>query len=526
MNAEQFRKAMHEITEFIIDYKENMGKDIRVLPAVEPGYLPPLLPSDAPRTGESWTNIMDDFNDLIMPGITHWQHPQFHAYFPSGNSYPSILGDLLSSGLGIIGFSWLSSPACTELETIIMNWLGKMVGLEESLLPFKIKNNQSVDPPHTGGGVILGSASECTLVSMLAARCKAIGKYKKIHGNVDDGVVLSKLVAYTSKLAHSCVEKNANIALVKIRLLEPDKDSYSLRGSTLEDEINNDISQGLIPFFVCGTFGTTGCCSFDNVAEIGLICQKHDVYLHIDAAYAGNALICEELRYLMPGISLADSFSFNPNKWMLTNFDCSCLWVKNRYTLKKCLSIHPSYLQYSQMNETIDYKDWGIALSRRFKSLKLWFTIRSYGIKGLQEYIRNHVRLAANFESLVLSDNRFEIFGKVTLGLVCFRLKGSNTLNKNLVDNLNANGNIHLTPAIINDKQVIRFCVTSERSSMDDIKFAWELIKETANLVKEIEKLKQKKRKILFKVPFVVSRFKFQSNLLNQNVIVYEVNAI
>jgi len=321
-------------------------------------------------------------------------------------------------------------------------------------------------------------------------------------------------------------KKNANISLVKIRLLEPDSESFSLRGFTLEEQIELDIQQGLIPFFVCGTFGSTGCCSFDNMPEVGEVCKKYDVYLHIDAAYAGNALICEELRHLMPGISYADSFSFNPNKWMLTNFDCSCLWVKNRHILKKCLSIHPSYLQYKQMNETIDYKDWGIALSRRFKSLKLWFTIRTYGLNGLQEYIRNHVRLASNFERLVLSDNRFEIFGKVTLGLVCFRLKGTNILNKTLVDYLNSNGKIHLTPAIINDKQVIRFCVTSEKSKLEDINFAWDQIKETADLVKELERHKLKKRKILLKVPYLVCKFKFQSNLLNRDLVVYEVNAV
>jgi len=211
MNADQFRKAVHDLTELIIDYKENLGKETRVAPDVQPGYLSPLIPANAPQKGENWNNIMTDFNDIIMPGITHWQHPQFHAYFPSGNSYPSILGELLSSGLGIIGFSWSSSPACTELETIVMDWLGKMAGLDKSLLPFPNRNSfdkaQPEDSQHTGGGVILGSASECVLVSMLAARCQAIQKYKQQYGDVDDGIVLDKLVAYTSTLSHSCVEK-------------------------------------------------------------------------------------------------------------------------------------------------------------------------------------------------------------------------------------------------------------------------------------------------------------------------------
>jgi len=456
---------------------------------------------------------MADVDEQIMPGVTHWQHPSFHAYFPAGNSYPSILGDMLSSGLGIIGFSWASSPACTELETIVLQWLGKMSGLHKSLLPFeetkenfinmKSSTNQNttnsiltkrlanieekgiineVYTQHTGGGVLLGSASECVLVSMLAARSKAILNYKRTEKIEEDGVILSKLVAYASKLSHSCVEKAAMISLVKIRHLQVD-DNYSLRGQTLEDAMNKDIANGLIPFYVCGTFGTTGCCSFDNMIEIGKVCKKKNVYLHVDAAYAGNALICKELRTLMPGTEYVDSFSTNPNKWLLVNFDTSCLWVKDKFTLTNALSVDAVYLQYRQMDKAIDYRHWGIPLSRRFKSLKLWFTIRSYGVEGLQSYIRNHVQLAREFEKLLLSDKRFEIFGKVTLGLVCFRLKGSDVLSRNLLQFLNKSRLIHLIPAVVNDTYIIRFCVNSKKADINDIINSWNIIKSAADHV-------------------------------------------
>lgn len=530
MDTDEFRVRGKEMVDFIADYLENI-KTRRVTPEIEPGYLSKLISLTAPKSGENWNDIMNDVENKIMPGITHWQHPGFHAYFPAGNSYPSILGDMLSSGLGIIGFSWASSPACTELETIVLHWLGKMSGLHKSLLPFEENENNEIDMNskvnklttnsilansipeevdtnkeltiHSGGGVLLGSASECVLVSMLAARSKAILNYKRNYSNEEDGIILSKLVAYASKLSHSCVEKAAMISLVKIRLLDVD-DNYSLRGETLEKAMQNDIANGLIPFYVCGTFGTTGCCSYDNVIEISQISQKFDAYLHVDAAYAGNALICEELRKLMPGIEHVDSISSNPNKWMLINFDSSCLWVKDKYMLTRALSVDPVYLQYRQMDKAIDYRHWGIPLSRRFKSLKLWFTIRSYGVQGLQKYIRGHVLLAKEFEKLLLSDKRFEIFGKVTLGLVCFRLKGPDILSKNLLTLLNESGKVQLTPTIVNDKYIIRFCVNSKKANIEDITNSWEIIKAAAEItVKEplysLERFESKKFKAFLK---------------------------
>ncbi|RNA14764.1 tyrosine decarboxylase-like, partial [Brachionus plicatilis] len=481
MDSDEFRIKGKELIDYIADYMENI-KDERVTPDVEPGYLKSLLPREAPVKAEQWDSIFKDFESKILPGITHWQHPRFHAYFPAGNSYPSILGEILSAGLGIVGFSWASSPSCTELETIVMDWLGRLLNLPKFLLPFsdetenghlsekdeskgendeleKESDDVILDPKPVGGGVVLGSASECVLVALLSARGNTLRKLKSQHPFVEDGVLLSKLVMYTSKLAHSCVEKAGMIAMVKIRLLDHDE-NYSLRGATVEKAIKDDKSNGLIPFFVSCTLGTTSCCSFDNLVEVGNVCKREEVYLHVDGAYAGSALICEEFRYFSVGLE-----------------------VKDKYMLTKALSVDPIYLRYKEMDKAIDYRHWGIALSRRFRSLKMWFTIRSYGLEGLQRYIRGHVRLAKYLEKLILGDSRFEILGKVVLGLLCFRLKGPNSLSQNLLFVLNDSGKIHMVPSMLDEKYVIRFCVNAENSTEQDMDAAWDLIKSYADQI-------------------------------------------
>ena len=477
MDADEFRIRGKEVVDFIADYLENV-KDRRVTPDVEPGYLRAQLPHDPPVKGEKWETIFKDFEDKILTGVTHWQHPRFHAYFPAGNCYPSIIGEMLSAGLGIVGFSWAASPACTELETIVLQWLGKMIGLPEVFLPFRDteEENENDHICNMGGGVILGSASECVLVALLSARTETLSRMREENPATEDGHNLSKLVMYTSKLGHSCIEKAAMIAMVKIRLLDTDED-YALRGETLEKAIQEDRKKGLVPFFAACTFGTTAVCSFDCLEEIGLVCNRESVHLHVDGAYAGSALICPEFREFAHGLQLVDSFNFNPNKWMLVNFDCSCLWVKDKYKLTKALSVDPVYLRYREMDKAIDYRHWGIALSRRFRALKIWFTLRSYGVEGLQKYIREHVRLAKVFEQCILSDPRFEIVGHVTMGLVCFRLKGPNSLSQSLLYLLNDSGRIHMIPSMIDGKYAIRFCVNYKNACEDDIRSAWDLIR-------------------------------------------------
>ncbi|XP_068143675.1 aromatic-L-amino-acid decarboxylase isoform X4 [Drosophila tropicalis] len=422
---------------------------------------------------------MNDVEEKIMPGVTHWQHPRFHAYFPAGNSFPSILGDMLGDGIGCIGFSWAASPACTELETIVLDWLGKAIGLPDHFLALKEGS--------TGGGVIQTSASECILVTMLAARAQALKRLKSQYPFVEEGHLLSKLIAYCSKEAHSCVEKAAMICFVKLRILEPD-DNASLRGKTVAEAMEEDELQGLVPFFVSTTLGTTGSCAFDNLPEIGKQLQKYSyVWLHVDAAYAGNSFICPELKPLLKGIEYADSFNTNPNKWLLTNFDCSTLWVRDRIRLTSALVVDPLYLKHGYSDAAIDYRHWGVPLSRRFRSLKLWFVLRSYGISGLQHYIRHHIKLAKLFEELVLKDNRFEICNEVKLGLVCFRLKGTDKLNEKLLSIINESGKLHMVPASVNERYIIRFCAVAQNAKSEDIEYAWDTIVDFANELLEKE---------------------------------------
>ncbi|EDW61660.1 aromatic-L-amino-acid decarboxylase [Drosophila virilis] len=478
MDSTEFRKRGMEMVEYICNYLETLGER-RVTPSVEPGYLRHLLPSEAPHEPEDWDQIMNDVEDKIMPGVTHWQHPRFHAYFPAGNSFPSILGDMLGDGIGCIGFSWAASPACTELETIVLDWLGKAIGLPDHFLALKEGS--------TGGGVIQTSASECVLVTMLAARAQALKRLKAQHPFVEEGHLLSKLMAYCSKEAHSCVEKAAMICFVKLRILEPDENA-SLRGQTIGEAMEEDELQGLVPFFVSTTLGTTGSCAFDNLPEIGNELKKFPcVWLHVDAAYAGNSFICPELKPLLKGIEYADSFNTNPNKWLLTNFDCSTLWVRDRIRLTSALVVDPLYLKHGYSDAAIDYRHWGVPLSRRFRSLKLWFVLRSYGISGLQHYIRHHIKLAKRFEELVLKDKRFEICNQVKLGLVCFRLKGSDKLNEKLLSTINESGKLHMVPASVNDRYIIRFCAVAQNATAEDIDYAWDIIVDVANELLEKE---------------------------------------
>ncbi|CAF1083787.1 unnamed protein product, partial [Didymodactylos carnosus] len=508
MDSDEFRRRGKEMVDYIADYITNISAR-RVTPEVEPGYLRPMLPKNAPDEPEPWDDIMKDVETAIMPGITHWQHPRFHAYFPAGNSYPSILGEMLSAGLGIVGFSWAASPACTELETVMLDWLGRMMALPKVFLPFDINRDykdsdddetnsdsesyelSDVDKDDTVDGTVEDGlmmngkksrhkASECVLVAMLCARAKKVASQRLIDPHIEDGQLLSKLVAYTSKLAHSCVEKAGLIAVIKVRQLYVD-DHYSLRGKTLEESIKADKEKGLIPFFVSGTLGTTSCCSYDNLEEIGEICRREQLWFHVDGAYAGSAFICEEFRYLMKGIHYADSYNTNPNKWLLINFDCSCFWVRDKFALVNAMSVDPLYLQHKHAQKAVDYRHWGVALSRRFRALKLWFTIRNYGVTGLRHYVREHCRLAKVFEGLLRKDHRFEIVGDVTLGLVCFRLIGSNKLSQKLLLSLNDSGKIHMVPSMVNDIYIIRFAVCSKDATDDDMRVAFDIIQSHAN---------------------------------------------
>nr|XP_050864534.1 histidine decarboxylase isoform X2 [Vespula vulgaris] len=471
MNLEEYRKHGKEMVDYIADYLENI-RSRRVYPAVSPGYLRNVLPASAPVNGEPWEEIFADIERCIMPGVTHWQSPHMHAYFPALNSPTSLLGDMLADAINCLGFTWASSPVCTELEMIVMNWLGKMIGLPEQFLHRPGVNG--------GGGVIQTTASESTLVSLLAARTRAIRDVQESEGDQTSADINSRLVAYCSDQAHSSVEKAGLIGLVKMRYIESDAD-LSMRGEALQEALARDRADGLLPFFVCATLGTTGACSFDNLMEVGPICEKNGLWLHIDAAYAGSAFICPEFRGWLQGIEYADSFAFNPSKWLMVHFDCTAMWVKNSQALHRTFNVDPIYLKHENSGLAIDFMHWQIPLSKRFRALKLWFVIRNYGISGLQKHIREGVRLAQKFEALVLADTRFEIPATRHLGMVVFRLRGENNWTERLLKKMNSRGRVHCVPAALHGKYVIRFTVTSTNTTNEDILKDWAEIRNTAN---------------------------------------------
>ncbi|XP_022109835.1 aromatic-L-amino-acid decarboxylase-like [Acanthaster planci] len=470
-NSADFRQWGKEMVDYIADYLDNIA-DRPPLSQVEPGYLRKLIPEEAPHYPDKWQDVFADIERIIMPGVTHWHSPHFHSYFPTGNSYAAILGDMLSDAIGCIGFSWISSPACTELEMVTLDWLGKMLRLPDSFL--------SCTEGGQGGGVIQGTASESTVMALLSAKMRSIRQYKALQPERDQYEIMSKLVAYTSEYAHSSVERASLISSVKMRML-PCDDKYALRGETLAKAIQEDKAEGLIPAFVCATIGTTPSCAFDNLEEIGPICEAEKVWLHVDAAYAGTALICPEFRSLANGIELADSFNFNPHKWMRVNFDCSAMWVRNQTDLVGAFQVDPTYLKHEHEGKVVDYRHWHIPLGRRFRSLKLWFVLRLFGVSQLQEHIRKQVNLAHEFEALVRKDARFEIVADVVLGLVCFRLKGTDVENEELLRRVTKTGKVFLVGSHLNKQFVIRFAVCAPQTTSEDIHYAWNAITEETN---------------------------------------------
>ncbi|KAL1496927.1 hypothetical protein ABEB36_007978 [Hypothenemus hampei] len=472
MEANQFREFGKAMIDYTAEYLENI-RDRRVVPTVKPGYLRPLIPENAPEKPEKWEDVLKDIERVIMPGVTHWHSPRFHAYYPTANSYPAIVADILSGAIACIGFTWIASPACTELEVVMLDWLGKALGLPEEFLACS---------GDKGGGVIQGTASEATLVALLGAKARTIAATKKKYPELKESDIVARLVGYTSSQSHSSVERAGLLGGVKLRSLQPDKNN-KLRGETVAQAIKEDREAGLIPFYCVVTLGTTSSCTFDCLDEIGPVCNENETWLHVDAAYAGSAFICPEYRYLMNGIEKADSFNFNPHKWMLVNFDCSAMWLKDPSWLVDAFNVDPLYLKHEQQGSAPDYRHWQIPLGRRFRSLKLWFVLRLYGIENLQKQIRTHIGLAHYFEKLVKTDDRFEITEEVLMGLVCFRLKGSNQTNEELLRRINGRGVIHLVPSKIRDTYFLRLAICSRFTEERDIDVSWKEVKEAANEV-------------------------------------------
>ncbi|XP_020599476.1 tyrosine decarboxylase 1 isoform X2 [Phalaenopsis equestris] len=417
MDAEQLRENAHMMVDFIADYYKNL-ESFPVLSQVKPNYLCELLPDSAPQRPESLQDILKDVHEKIIPGVTHWQSPNYFAYYPCNSSIAGFLGEMLSAGFNIVGFSWIASPAATELETIVLDWVAKMLKLPNQFL--------------------------------------SSGIYPE------------------------------NLRLLKA---EPSS-SYALASDLLSEAIANDFSSGLIPFFLCATVGTTSSAAVDPLSDLGKIATARDVWFHVDAAYAGSACICPEYRHCINGVEEADSFGMNAHKWLLTNFDCSLLWVKDRSALIQSLSTNPEFLKNkaSQEKAVTDFKDWQIPLGRRFRSLKLWMVLRMYGQENLQNYIRNHINLAKQFEQLVQSDSRFEVMAPRTFSLVCFRLippsnheDNGYKLNYSLMDAINTGGKIFLSHTVLSGKFVLRFAVGAPLTEEKHVREAWKVLQKQAD---------------------------------------------
>jgi aromatic-L-amino-acid decarboxylase len=469
MTSDEFRRHGHAVVDWIADYRDRI-ESLPVLSQVKPGEVRAALPPSAPLQGEPFAALLKDVEKIILPGITQWQSPNFFAYFPSNNSAPSILGDLLSSGLGVQGMLWSTSPACTELETHVLDWLVPMLGLPEKFLSSS-----------TGGGVIQDTASSAVLCALLAGRERATNFTSNQKGC--DG----RLVAYASSETHSSLEKAAMIAGIgraNLRLIDVDE-NFAMRPEALARQIETDKRAGLIPCFVCATVGTTSSNAIDPVAEIGRICRQHNLWVHVDAAMSGTAALCPEFRHIHNGVELADSYCFNPHKWMFTNFDCNCFWVADRKALIQTLSILPEYLrnQATESGAVIDYRDWHIQLGRRFRALKLWFVIRHYGVEGLQHHIRRHVQLAQRFADWVKNDDRFELAAAVPLNLICFRHKAGDAVNQTIMKCLNRSGDLYLTHTKLDGKMTLRLCVGQTNTQERHVERAWRRIREEAEKV-------------------------------------------
>ena len=470
MSPEEFRRHGHAVIDWIADYHGRV-ETFPVLSQARPGDIRAALPSQAPGQGESFDAILADVEKL-MPGITHWQSPNFYAYFPSNASGPSILGDLLASGLGVQGMLWSTSPACTEVETLVLDWLAGMLAMPQKFLS-----------TGTGGGVIQDTASSASLAALLTAREQATAFASNRQGC--DG----KLVAYTSSQAHSSIEKAmmvAGLGRENLRLIAVDQD-FAMRPEELARAIAEDKLAGRIPCFVCATVGTTSSNAMDPIGKIGAICREHNIWLHVDAAMSGTAALCEEFRWIQNGLEFADSYCFNPHKWMFTNFDCSAFYVADRKALIQTLSVLPEYLknQASESGAVFDYRDWHVQLGRRFRSLKLWFVIRHYGVEGLQHHIREHVRLAHKFTGWIRADPRFELAAPVPLNLVCFRHRGGDAVNQRLMNRLNSSGDIYLTHTKLDGKFTLRLCVGQMNTVEKHVVRAWKRIQEETVLAEQ-----------------------------------------
>jgi aromatic-L-amino-acid/L-tryptophan decarboxylase len=467
VTPEDFKRHGHQLIDWIADYVENIEQQ-RVTSLVRPGDVRAQLAEHPPASPESFAAVMADIDKVVVPALTHWQHPSFFAYFPANSSYSAILGDLATAGLGVQGMSWVTGPACTEVETLMVDWMHELLGL-----PARFHSTSAA-----GGGVIHGSASEATLASILAARWRVSG------GTVNASGDTTRLVAYATSQAHSSIEKGLRIAGIGTERLRvvPHDASFAMRPAALAEMIAADRAAGLIPFWVCSAHGTTSSMAFDPTAEIAAIAHAAGMWVHVDAAMSGIAALAPEHRWVNNGLEVADSYCTNPHKWMGINFDCDLFWTADRQALLGALSILPEYLrsQAAESGEVIDYRDWQVPLGRRFRSLKLWFNLRIDGAQASIEMIRSHVALTQLLAEWVADDERFEIVAPHPLNLLCIRLRAADETTDRLIEQANATGSVLFTRTVLDGRSVLRFSIGARASERHHVRAAWELLQQLA----------------------------------------------
>jgi aromatic-L-amino-acid/L-tryptophan decarboxylase len=457
MAPDEFRRHGHALVDWVAQYMARVG-ELPVQPKVEPGDVRALLPSAAPEDPEPFELLVRDLDTVVLPGITHWQSPGWFAYFPANTSPPSILAELVTAALGAQGMLWSTSPAVTEIEAHVLDWLVDLLGLPQAW-------KTAVGP---GGGVIQMSASDATHVAHVVARQLV----------VDRGASTDDVIAYSSSQAHSSIEKGARVAGIRhVRLIDVDE-RFALRPESLEAAIERDLADGLVPAIVTSAIGTTATAAVDPVRDVATIAQRHGLWHHVDAAYAGSAMICPEFRLHQQGVERVDSYVFNPHKWMFTNFDCSVFWVADRAPLINTMSILPPYLQNaaSASGDVIDYRDWHVPLGRRFRALKLWWVLRSYGARGIRHHIREHVRLAQWFGDLVDDHPSLVRTAPVSFGLVCFGHVDGNDATNALAEAINAAGNVYATPSTIDEQRFLRVSVGATATTEQDVERLWSIV--------------------------------------------------
>ncbi|MBP1646564.1 MAG: aromatic-L-amino-acid decarboxylase [Bacteroidetes bacterium] len=468
MKNDEFRRHAHDLVDWMADYLEHVER-YPVKPSLKPGDITRQLPGHPPMEGEPFASIFDDFREIIVPGMTHWQNPSFFAYFPANSSAPSILAEMLIATLAAQCMSWATSPAATELEERAMEWLREMIGL-----------------PAGFTGVIQDTASTATLCSILTAREARSDYTINSRGFTPE----HRVTVYCSSEAHSSVEKAVKIAGIGKEHLRkiPVDAAYAMKPDALETAIRTDIAAGYSPLCVIAALGTTGSTAIDPLRAVGAICRTYGAWLHVDAAFAGTALVLPECRWMIEGIEEVDTFVFNPHKWMFTNFDCSAYFVRDTEALIRTFEILPEYLKTSEAERVNNYRDWGIQLGRRFRALKLWFVIRSYGVAGIQEKVRYHLALTQGLAEKIKAAGDFEIMAPVPLNTICFRYRPPHVmgeaeldrLNADLMERLNATGKLFLTHTKLGGHFTLRLVIAQTNVDARHVDEAWAMIQQLA----------------------------------------------